>query len=151
MKYDLNYIEKLIGLIENSSLTELTLEDGEAAIVLKKQKEFVGASAVGTPIVAQTNVSLPASECAEKAEEKEETKGTPIVSPMVGTFYSAPSPNAKPFVQVGDTVAPGQVVCIVEAMKLMNEIEAEVAGKVIKICVSDGEAVEYGQVLMYVE
>lgn len=151
MKYDLNYIEKLIGLIENSSLTELTLEDGEQAIVLKKQKEFVGATPVATPIVAQTNVSVPTTECCDKIEEKEQIKGTPIVSPMVGTYYSAPSPNAKPFVQVGDTVAPGQVVCIVEAMKLMNEIEAEVAGKITKICVADGEAVEYGQVLMYVE
>jgi len=150
MKYDLNYIEKLIGLIENSSLTELTLEDGEQAIVLKKEKQIGVAPAVA-PVVAQANVAVPSVECAQKVEAKEEVKGTPITSPMVGTFYCAPSPNAKPFVSVGDTVAPGQVVCIVEAMKLMNEIEAEVAGKITKICVSDGEAVEYGQVLMYVE
>ena len=70
---------------------------------------------------------------------------------MVGTYYSAPSPGAKPFVNIGSTVSAGQVVCIIEAMKLMNEIEAEVSGKVTKICVQDGQAVEYGQVLMYIE
>ena len=70
---------------------------------------------------------------------------------MVGAFYAAPSPGAKPFVKVGDTVAAGQVVCIVEAMKLMNEIESEVSGKITQICVEDGQSVEYGQVLMYVE
>ena len=78
-------------------------------------------------------------------------KGTPITSPMVGTFYVASSPGAKPFVEVGSTVSTGQVVCIIEAMKLMNEIEAEVSGKVTQICVKDGEAVEYGLFLMYVE
>lgn len=70
---------------------------------------------------------------------------------MVGTFYSAPSPDAKPFVEVGQTVSQGDVVCIVEAMKLMNEIEAEVSGKIVEICVKDGQPVEFGQVLMYIE
>ena len=79
-----------------------------------------------------------------------ESKGTPITSPMVGAFYAAPAPGAKPFVKVGDTVSTGQVVCIVEAMKLMNEIESEVSGKIVEICVEDGQSVEYGQVLMYV-
>ena len=93
-----------------------------------------------------------AAPVAEKVEEKkEEPKGTPITSPMVGTFYLAPSPGAKPFVEVGSVVSTGQVVCIIEAMKLMNEIESEVSGKVTQVCVKDGEAVEYGQVLMYVE
>ena len=70
---------------------------------------------------------------------------------MVGTFYAAPSSDDAPFVQVGDTVSKGQVVCIVEAMKLMNKIESDVAGKIVKICVENGKPVEYGQVLMYVE
>ena len=78
-------------------------------------------------------------------------KGTAITSPMVGAFYAAPAPGAKPFVKVGDVVSTGQVVCIVEAMKLMNEIEADVSGKITEICVEDGQSVEYGQVLMYVE
>ena len=70
---------------------------------------------------------------------------------MVGTFYTSPSPDAKPFVTVGQTIKQGDKVCIIEAMKLMNEIESEVAGKVIEICVQDGQPVEFGQVLMYVE
>ena len=70
---------------------------------------------------------------------------------MVGAFYAAPSPGSEPYVKVGDVVKAGQVVCIVEAMKLMNEIESEVSGKVVQICVEDGQSVEYGQVLMYVE
>ena len=86
-----------------------------------------------------------------KEEEKIEKKGTPILSPMVGTFYNSPAPNEKPFVEVGDTVATGQVICIIEAMKLMNEIEAEISGRIVEICVEDGQPVEFGQVLMYVE
>ena len=70
---------------------------------------------------------------------------------MVGTFYTAPSPDAKPFVQVGDTIKEGDVVCIVEAMKLMNEIDSEVSGKIVEVCVENGQPVEFGQVLMYVE
>ena len=78
-------------------------------------------------------------------------KGKPITAPMVGTFYSAPSPDDAPFVKVGDSIATGQVVCIIEAMKLMNEIEAEASGKITEICVKNGESVEFGQFLMYVE
>ena len=70
---------------------------------------------------------------------------------MVGTFYAAPSPDAAPFVQVGDTIKEGDTVCIVEAMKLMNQIDAEVSGKIVEICVENGQPVEFGQVLMYVE
>ena len=70
---------------------------------------------------------------------------------MVGTFYSKPSPDAEPFVKLGDTVSAGDIVCIIEAMKMMNEIESEFSGKIVEICVSDGEPVEYGQPLMYVE
>ena len=84
-------------------------------------------------------------------EEPKETKRKSIVSPMVGTFYKAMSPDAKPFIEVGQTVATGQVVCIIEAMKLMNEIEAEVSGRIVEICVEDGQPVEFGQVLMYLE
>ena len=85
-------------------------------------------------------------------EAKEVThKGTPIIAPMIGTFYSSPSPDDAPFVKVGDAVATGQIVCIIEAMKLMNEIEAETSGKITEICVENGQAVEVGQVLMYVE
>lgn len=156
MKFDLDYLEKLVSLVSDSQLTELALEDGEKAILLKKEKEMVTAQTITTvPQAAAAAVPAPASKPAPAAEApaevKSEESGTPVLSPMVGTFYSAPSPGAKPFAQVGDVVSKGQVVCIIEAMKLMNEIESEVSGKVTKIMVEDGQPVEYGQILMYVE
>ena len=86
---------------------------------------------------------------APKAESAH--KGKAITSPMVGTFYAAPSPDASPFVEVGKSISQGDVVCIIEAMKLMNEIESEFSGTITEICVKDGQPVEYGQPLMYVE
>ena len=154
MKFDLDYIERLVSMVSESELTELALEDGDRAILLKKEKEVVTAQtvAVAAPAAIQTApVAMSAQAEVPAVETKAEEVGTPILSPMVGTFYSAPSPGAKPFVQVGDVVSKGQVVCIIEAMKLMNEIEAEVSGKITKILVEDGKPVEYGQVLMYVE
>ena len=149
MKFEFEYVEKLIELVEKHNLTELSLDDGEKAISLKKECKCVQplVSAVA-PQVQQVEVN---TEVKNENVAKVETQGRPIVSPMVGTFYKAPGVGEKPFVELGDSVAVGQVVCIVEAMKLMNEIESEVSGKVTKICVEDGQPVEYGQVLMYVE
>lgn len=149
MNFELDYIEKLVKLVSESDLSELTLEEGEEAIVVRKEKTVVQAQA----FMPQTAPQMPAMAQSAPAEEKKDDapKGKPVTSPMVGTFYLAASPGAKPFVEVGSTVSTGQVVCIIEAMKLMNEIESEVSGKVTQICVKDGEAVEYGQVLMYVE
>jgi len=141
MKFDIDYIEKLAKVLSENSLTEISLEDGEEAVTLRKE---VFNSA---PVAVQTSLS-PQSATTEQAPVK---KGRPLTSPMVGTFYSAPSPDAEPFVKVGQTVKEGDVVCIVEAMKLMNEIESELSGKVLEICVSDGQPVEFGQVLMYIE
>lgn len=155
MNFDLEYIEKLVKMVSDSELTELTLEEKESAIVIRKEKEVVQAQTIVPQTIAAAPVATPVAQSVSStapAEEKApEQKGTPITSPMVGTFYMASSPGAKPFVEVGSTVSTGQVVCIIEAMKLMNEIEAEVSGKITQICVKDGEAVEYGQVLMYVE
>lgn len=146
MKFDIEYVEKLAKVLADNSLTEISLEDGEQAITLRK--EVMGVEA--TPVaVAQQPVSAPAQ--TQSAPAAEVKKGKPLTSPMVGTFYSAPSPDAEPFVKVGQTVKEGDVVCIVEAMKLMNEIEAEFSGKIVEICVSDGQPVEFGQVLMYIE
>ncbi len=152
MKFELDYIEKLVNLVSESNLSELTLEEAEKAIVIKKENTVVTAQTVlpqaVIPAAAPAQVAAPAP--VEQPKE-EVPAGKPVTSPMVGTFYTAPSPGAKPFVEVGSLVSAGQVVCIIEAMKLMNEIESEVSGKVTKICVEDGQAVEYGQVLMYVE
>ena len=143
MKFDIEYVEKLAKVLADNSLTEISLEDGEQAITLRK--EVMG---VAAPVAVPATVQ-PAP--AEKAPTEPAKKGKPLTSPMVGTFYSAPSPDAEPFVKVGQTVKEGDVVCIVEAMKLMNEIESEFAGKIVEICVQDGQPVEFGQVLMYIE
>ena len=144
MKFDIDYVEKLAKVLADNSLTEISLEDGEQAITLRKEVMGVAAAPVVTASAPQSVQNAP-------VEQKEVKKGKPLTSPMVGTFYSAPSPDADPFVKVGQTVKEGDVVCIVEAMKLMNEIEAEFAGKVVEICVEDGQPVEFGQVLMYIE
>lgn len=146
MKFDIDYVEKLAKVLADNSLTEISLEDGEQAITLRK--EVMGVAAA--PVVAAPQQVQPAP-ASSPAEQKEVKKGKPLTSPMVGTFYSAPSPDAEPFVKVGQTVKEGDVVCIVEAMKLMNEIEAEFSGKITEICVQDGQPVEFGQVLMYIE
>lgn len=151
MNFDLEYIEQLVKMVSDSELSELTLEEGENAIVVRKEKTVVQAQTIMPQAVAAAPAAPVAAAAAAEEKKEDAPKGKPITSPMVGTFYLASSPGAKPFVEVGSTVSTGQVVCIIEAMKLMNEIESEVSGKVTQICVKDGEAVEYGQVLMYVE
>ena len=152
MKYEIEYIEKIAEIVNKNNLSEITLEDGEQAIVIRKESNVV-VSEVKTQPLATPAVSPIASPApiVQKEEKASTSKGTPVTSPMVGAFYAAPSPGARPFVKVGDVVSAGQVVCIVEAMKLMNEIETEVSGKVTQICVEDGQSVEYGQTLMYIE
>ena len=152
MKFEIDYIEKLAKIIADNELTEISLEDGEQAITIRKDLAEVVTTTVAAPaaapapVVCQTTVNPAVVEV-----EKEAPKGKAITSPMVGTFYAAPSPDAEPFVEVGKTISEGDVVCIVEAMKLMNEIKSECSGKVTQICVSNGDPVEFGQVLMYVE
>ena len=152
MKFETDYIEKLAKVLAETGLTEISLEDGDQAITLRKEvvvssaPQVVAAPVQAAPVAAPAHVAS-----APSADVAPAKKGTPITSPMVGTFYKAPSPDSEPFVSVGSTVTAGDVVCIVEAMKMMNEIEAEVSGKVVEICVEDGQPVEFGQVLMYVE
>lgn len=147
MKFDVEYIEKLAKILNEASLTEISLEDGEQAITIRKELMAAPvATAVSAPVQAAITQAAPAS--TPVAEVK---KGKPITSPMVGTFYTSPAPDAKPFIEVGKTISQGDVVCIIEAMKLMNEIESEFSGTITEICVKDGQPVEFGQVLMYIE
>ena len=149
MKFDIDYVEKLAKVLADNSLTEISLEDGEQAITLRK--EVVGVAPAVAVAAPQAATSAQAPAAAPAASKEAAHKGKPLTSPMVGTFYSAPSPDADAFVKVGQTVKEGDVVCIVEAMKLMNEIQSDFAGKITEICVEDGQPVEFGQVLMYVE
>jgi acetyl-CoA carboxylase biotin carboxyl carrier protein len=152
MKFETEYIEKLAKVLAETGLTEISLEDGEQAITLRKDVILPPPPPIpmAAPVPVQT-VAPAAPAASSEAPAATAKKGTPITSPMVGTFYKAPSPDAEAFVKVGSNVKTGDVVCIVEAMKMMNEIESEVSGKVVEICVEDGQPVEFGQVLMYVE
>lgn len=142
---EIKYLEKLAKLLKENKLTELTVTEGDSTVILKKEarKQTVA------PMMAQPRVQP----IVQKEEAPVESKKTNkiITSPMVGTFYKAPAVGAPPFVEVGGLVAQGEVVCIIEAMKLMNEIESDFSGKIVEICVEDGQPVEYGQVLMYIE
>lgn len=154
MKFDTDYIDQLAKIIADNELTEISLEDGNQAITIRKDLPEVVSAGVAMPVAAAAQTApapAPAAAAAPKEEAAPAKKGNPVVSPMVGTFYSKPAPDKEAFVKVGDTVSSGDVVCIIEAMKLMNEIETEFSGKVVEICVEDGQAVEYGQTIMYIE
>ena len=151
MKFEIDYIEKLAKIIAENELTEISLEEGNQAITIRKDLAEVVTTAVTptatpAPVVCQTTINTPSADV-----EKEVPKGKAITSPMVGTFYAAPAPDAEPFVEVGKTISENDIVCIIEAMKLMNEIKSEYAGKITQICVKNGDPVEFGQVLMYLE
>lgn len=144
---DKTYIQELAELLKENELTELSVKEGDKEIVLKKEKEI---ATVASSVVAAAQAAGASAE-SFVCTPVEAKKGKPITSPMVGTFYKSPSPDSEPFVKIGTVVEEGQVVCIIEAMKLMNEIETDVSGKVVEILVEDGQPVEFGQVLMYVE
>lgn len=140
-------IKKLIEDMGNSKVDELQIEfpDG-VKIGMKKNTPIVKEIVTTNAAVSATTVNTEVAE--KKVVDKEEENYKVIKSPMVGTFYSKPSPKAEPYVKVGDRVKKGEVVCIVEAMKLMNEIESEFEGEVVEICVKDDEMVEYGKPLI---
>ena len=145
---DIKYIEKLAKLIKENQLTELSVKDGEQTVTLKKESKMAEA----VQVMPQIQKQQPVQPKEQPVEEKQAKKTDKVIkSPMVGTFYKAPAAGAPPFVEVGGLVAQGEVVCIIEAMKLMNEIESDFSGKIVEICVEDGQPVEYGQPLMYIE
>ncbi|MCB0725618.1 MAG: acetyl-CoA carboxylase biotin carboxyl carrier protein [Ignavibacteriae bacterium] len=157
---DLNYLKKVIKILDNSNLNELEIEEEGLKIRLNKGHMAVpAAQAVHAtmpphlPVHFETPVKTEETAKEEKPSEEEKMPSNvyEVKSPMVGTFYRAPSPDADPFVNVGDSVKQGSVLCIVEAMKLMNEIESEVSGKIVKILVENAQAVEYNQPLFLVE
>ena len=144
MKIDLEELRQLIEMLEHSSLTELEVKTEEGRIRLSKAASLAQVS----PVVA----AQPSAQTAPSAETTDvEEQDTFVTSPFVGTFYLAPSPDSEPFVRIGDSIVPGQVLCIVEAMKLMNEIESDIAGKVVEVLVENGKPVEFGDRLFRVE
>jgi acetyl-CoA carboxylase biotin carboxyl carrier protein len=150
-------LKRLIRMVEESDIEELEIDRpfGRIRITKKRAEEKPTFTAIREPVVAAAPPPAvvappPVDAAVVHATENSKPAALTIVAPMVGTFYTAPAPGAKPYVSVGDIVKVGQVVCIVEAMKLMNEVQSEVSGKIIKACVDSGQAVEYGQELFHV-
>lgn len=142
---NLEYIDQLIEKMDKASLTELSYKDKDIDISLKREPQIT--TQVAQP-VSNTEVTPVEKEGINNTEVPE---GKTIKAPMVGTFYQSPSPEADPYIQVGDKVENDSIVCILEAMKLFNEIEAEVSGEIVEILVEDGEMVEYNQPLFRVK
>lgn len=148
---ELKKVRELIGLMKENDLIEIEISDGDKKIHLKRPQQQA-VQMVSSPLPAPA----PAAPAAELQKPKTETARQEeaglleIKSPIVGTFYAAPNPDAPPYVNVGDKVKPDTVVCIVEAMKVMNEIKAEIAGTIVEVLVKDGQSVEYGQPLFKV-
>ena len=150
---DIRKIKKLIELLEESSLTEMEIVEGEESVRLMRGGQAQAATYVAPPLaaapVAPAPAAAPAAEPA-KAEDDAIPEGELALSPMVGTFFAASGPGAEPFVSLGQRVGVGDTLCIIEAMKMFNQIEADVAGTVVAILVENGQPVEYDQPLFVI-
>ena len=155
---DLNLLKRLIRMVERSEITDFEVEEGDLKVKISKTNGTIQ-QIIAQPQAAAAPQAIPVPSAAPAAAEaKEEAKSEDdgkdyyeIRSPIVGTFYRAPAPDADPYVQVGDTITKGSVLCIVEAMKLMNEIESDVSGKIVRILAENATPVEFNQPLFLVE
>lgn len=151
---DIRKVKKLIELLEESGVSEIEIKEGEESVRISRGSSVAPAAPapVAAPM-ASTPTPPPAAEAVTQTAPASEQvpSGEQVKSPMVGTFYRAPSPGAKPFVEVGDKVSKGDTLCIVEAMKMMNHIESEVSGTIKAILIEDAEPVEFDEVLFIVE
>ncbi|MEF8730263.1 MAG: acetyl-CoA carboxylase biotin carboxyl carrier protein [Accumulibacter sp.] len=149
---DLRKLKKLIDLVEESSITELEINDAEEKVRIVKHGGMVSHHYAMSPLGSVPVTAAPATPVAAVVApaEPELPEGDAVKAPMVGTFYRAPSPGAEPYVEVGSTVKAGDTLCIIEAMKLLNEIEAERSGTVKAILVENGQPVEFGEALFIV-
>jgi acetyl-CoA carboxylase biotin carboxyl carrier protein len=155
---EMKEIKQILKLMDEYGLAEFTLERDGEKLIIKSQTGVAASPAMITPQVIQ-----PAIQAAPVAREAEPAPAAPppqktaddalqvITSPMVGTFYAAPSPDSEPYVQIGASVTPESTVCVIEAMKIMNEIKAEVTGMIMELCVGNGQPVEFGQALFKVK
>lgn len=165
---DLSYIKELLGIFDKSSITKLLIDDDDAKILLLKAesqtnnfalsnttKQNIKSNNVTTAIIddilVPTEKILNVSNVSSANNSIQTENNHTVFSPMVGTFYKAPSPDAAPFVQIGSHINKGDTLCIIEAMKLMNEIEADISGTIIKILTEDAQAVEFNQPLFIIK
>jgi len=158
VEFSLEQLRELVTILNKTDITELTLESGDLRLSIRKSETKVAASptnvsasALSAPVIDTVQHNNVPTHSATIADSLPAKKLIEITSPMVGTFYRSPAPDEPPFIELGDVVKKGSTVCIIEAMKLMNEIESESTGKIVEILVENTQPVEYGQVLMRLE
>ncbi|MDH3439527.1 MAG: acetyl-CoA carboxylase biotin carboxyl carrier protein [Gammaproteobacteria bacterium] len=150
---DIRKVKKLIELLDESGIAEIEITEGEESVRISRHASSAAAApvAVAAPAPAAPAPVVAAAPAAPAPAAEPEEDGHAVTAPMVGTYYSAPTPGSPPFVQVGDRINEGDTLCIVEAMKMMNQIEAEVSGTIKSIRVQNGDPVEYGQILFVID
>jgi len=152
---DLRKLKTLIDLVSDSNVSELEITEAEGKVrIVKGPVGAMVAAPIAAPVVAAAPIAgapIAAAPAVLSEAEQAAASGHVVKSPMVGTYYSSSSPEAKPFVQIGSVVKEGETICIIEAMKILNEIEADKSGTITRILVDNGQAVEYGQPLFHIE
>jgi len=149
---DIRKVKKLIELLDESGIAEIEITEGEESVRISRYSPNAPAAPVAAPVaIAAPVAAAPAAAAPADAAPDPEDDGFLVTAPMVGTFYAASSPGAAPYVQVGDRINEGDTLCIIEAMKMMNQIEADASGVVKSIRVQNGEPVEYGQTLIVID
>lgn len=150
---DIRKVKKLIELLEESGIAEIEIREGEESVRISRQQQgtVVMTNPNYMPMAAKNEPPESATTALPVEKAASAPRGHQVKSPMVGTFYRASSPGAKAFVEVGDTVAAGDTICIIEAMKMLNQIEADASGKVTAILIENGHPVEFGQPLVIIE
>ena len=147
---DIRKVKKLIELLEESNINEIEIKEGEESVRISRGGSIVAAPAAPAPVIAAAPAAAPAPAPAAVDTAPAAPAGHTVNSPMVGTFYRSPAPSAPAFIEVGKTVKAGDVICIVEAMKMMNQIEADKSGVIEAILVEDGQPVEFDQPLVVI-
>ena len=152
---DIRKVKKLIELLEESGVSEIEIKEGEESVRISRHPSG-GTAMIAAPMAYAAPPPAPAHAAAPAASAPAPAKPAAppdqaVTAPMVGTFYAAPAPGAKPFVELGSEVKPGDVLCIIEAMKMMNQIESDKAGRVVSVLVKNGDPVEFGQPLFVIE
>ena len=153
---DIRKVKKLIELLEESGIAEIEISEGEESVRISRYPQGGIMAAAAAPVVhapppANAQAASAAAPAAAAADAESPPSGHQVTAPMVGTFYASPSPGGKPFVEIGTQVSPGDTLCVIEAMKMMNQIEADAAGRVVSILAENGSPVEYGQLLFIIE
>jgi acetyl-CoA carboxylase biotin carboxyl carrier protein len=152
---DIRKVKKLIELLEESGISEIEISEGEESVRISRYPQPGTVSVAAAPMALPQAAPAPAPAATPAASAAPPptpaSRGQQVTAPMVGTFYSGPAPGAKPFVEVGSEVKPGDTLCVIEAMKMMNQIESEFAGRVVSVLVENGNPVEFGQPLFVIE